>query len=204
VRGADDVVLDLKVIEQELHRQVVVRLDPAHLRGREDDHSRLLLREKTIYIGFNSQIELGAIARHDTGKGAALEFADQGASDQASMTGDEYFFRFFHNRSDDCGLAFSFLGQCAILSSWEKTERGWEFRKPISSLSAESLFGARAAAFSPRAEMIARSLRIIAGLPARISGMRSWRLDWISREAENSYCILDTIEMKTAWHPVGL
>jgi acyl-CoA reductase-like NAD-dependent aldehyde dehydrogenase len=28
--------------------------------------------------------------------------------------------------------------------------------------------------------------------------------DWRSREAENPYWILDTVEMKTAWHPIGL
>jgi acyl-CoA reductase-like NAD-dependent aldehyde dehydrogenase len=27
---------------------------------------------------------------------------------------------------------------------------------------------------------------------------------WASREAENPYWILDTVEMKTAWHPIGL
>ncbi len=30
------------------------------------------------------------------------------------------------------------------------------------------------------------------------------RADWGSREAENPYWILDTVEMKTAWHPIGL
>ncbi|PZR73133.1 MAG: aldehyde dehydrogenase, partial [Chthoniobacterales bacterium] len=28
--------------------------------------------------------------------------------------------------------------------------------------------------------------------------------EWRSREAENPYWILDTVEMKTAWHPIGL
>jgi acyl-CoA reductase-like NAD-dependent aldehyde dehydrogenase len=28
--------------------------------------------------------------------------------------------------------------------------------------------------------------------------------DWRRREAENPYWILDTVEMKTAWHPIGL
>jgi acyl-CoA reductase-like NAD-dependent aldehyde dehydrogenase len=28
--------------------------------------------------------------------------------------------------------------------------------------------------------------------------------DWRNREAENPYWILDTVEMKTAWHPIGL
>jgi hypothetical protein len=41
------------------------------------------------------------------------------------MTGDEYFVRLLHKRSDDCGLPFSFLRQCAILSSCENPERGW-------------------------------------------------------------------------------
>jgi hypothetical protein len=41
------------------------------------------------------------------------------------MTGDEYFVRLLHERSDDCGLPFSFLRQCAILSSRENQERGW-------------------------------------------------------------------------------
>ncbi len=62
VGRADDVVLDLQIIEQEFHRQVVVRLDPAHLGGREDNQSRFLFREKTIDLSFLSQIELGAIA----------------------------------------------------------------------------------------------------------------------------------------------
>jgi hypothetical protein len=30
------------------------------------------------------------------------------------MTSDEYFVRFLHKRSDDCGLPFSFLRRCAI------------------------------------------------------------------------------------------
>jgi len=28
--------------------------------------------------------------------------------------------------------------------------------------------------------------------------------DWATAEAENPYWILDTVEMKTAWHPIGL
>jgi hypothetical protein len=28
--------------------------------------------------------------------------------------------------------------------------------------------------------------------------------DWRSEAAENPYWILDTVEMKTAWHPIGL
>jgi hypothetical protein len=28
--------------------------------------------------------------------------------------------------------------------------------------------------------------------------------EWRGREAENPYWILDTVEMKTAWHPIGL
>ena len=28
--------------------------------------------------------------------------------------------------------------------------------------------------------------------------------EWRSPEAENPYWILDTVEMKTAWHPIGL
>ena len=27
---------------------------------------------------------------------------------------------------------------------------------------------------------------------------------WRSRDAENPYWILDTVEMKTAWHPIGV
>ena len=27
---------------------------------------------------------------------------------------------------------------------------------------------------------------------------------WQTEEAENPYWILDTVEMKTAWHPIGL
>jgi hypothetical protein len=29
-------------------------------------------------------------------------------------------------------------------------------------------------------------------------------LRWRGREAENPYWILDTVEMKTTWHPIGL
>jgi hypothetical protein len=28
--------------------------------------------------------------------------------------------------------------------------------------------------------------------------------DWRSPAAENPYWILDTVEIKTAWHPIGL
>ena len=91
VRRVDDVVLDLQVIEQEFHRQIVVRLDAAHFGGREDDQGRLLLREKTIDVRFISQIELGAIAESQVGESLVPEFADERAADQASMTGDEYF-----------------------------------------------------------------------------------------------------------------
>jgi hypothetical protein len=28
--------------------------------------------------------------------------------------------------------------------------------------------------------------------------------DWAKTGAENPYWILDTVEMKTAWHPIGL
>jgi hypothetical protein len=28
--------------------------------------------------------------------------------------------------------------------------------------------------------------------------------DWFGPEGENAYWILDTIEYKTAWHPIGL
>ena len=30
------------------------------------------------------------------------------------------------------------------------------------------------------------------------------RNEWSTRVAENPYWILDTVEMKTAWHPIGL
>jgi hypothetical protein len=29
-------------------------------------------------------------------------------------------------------------------------------------------------------------------------------VDWAKQDAENPYWILDTVEMKTAWHPIGL
>src|SRR2546423_15599840 len=57
----------------------------------------------------------------------------------------EDFFGFFHLGSDTCGLAFSFLRRCAILSSWEKPERGWESRKLTSCLSAGKFFPAKKA-----------------------------------------------------------
>ena len=28
--------------------------------------------------------------------------------------------------------------------------------------------------------------------------------EWVKADAENPYWILDTVEMKTAWHPIGL
>jgi hypothetical protein len=28
--------------------------------------------------------------------------------------------------------------------------------------------------------------------------------DWFSAKAENPYWILDTVEFKTAWHPIGV
>jgi hypothetical protein len=30
------------------------------------------------------------------------------------------------------------------------------------------------------------------------------REEWFSRKAEDPYRILDTVEFKTAWHPIGL
>ena len=91
VRSADDVVLDLQVIEQEFHRQVVVRLDAPHFGRGKDDQGRLLLREKTIDVRFIPQIELGAVAVSQVGKSFVPEFADERAADEASMPGDEYF-----------------------------------------------------------------------------------------------------------------
>ena len=130
MRSANNIALQLNVLEQEFHRQVVVRLDASHFGRREDDKSRLLFREKTIHIRFLPQIKLGAIAGDQVGKPLVPEFADKCASDQASMTGDEYFVRLFHKRSDDCGLPFSLLRRCAILSS-HKTARLSDHDDPL-------------------------------------------------------------------------
>jgi len=101
VRCANDVVLDLQIIEQEFHWQIVVRLDATHFGSREDNNGRLLFREKPIDVGFVPQVELSAIAGDQIRESLFPQFADEGASDQASMTGDEYFIRLLHKRSDD-------------------------------------------------------------------------------------------------------
>ena len=99
MRGADDVVLDLQILEQELDRQIVVRLDPAHLGGRQNDKRRFFLREKTSTARSSRQIEFGAIRVDQIGKTVRLQAAHQGAADEAAMAGNEDFIRFVHSRS---------------------------------------------------------------------------------------------------------
>jgi hypothetical protein len=114
VSGTNDVVLHLNVLEQEFHGQIIIRLDAPHPGGREDNNGRPLFLEKTFDSRLDHEIELRAIARHQVRKAVLLQLAQQRTPDETPMTGNEYFVRFLHKRSDDCGLPFSFLLKCAI------------------------------------------------------------------------------------------
>src|SRR5436305_8405688 len=114
-------------------------------------------------------------ARHQISEAFALQLSHERAADEAAMAGYEDFFGFFHLGSDTCGLAFSFLRRCAILSSWEKPERVWESRKLTSCLSAENLSAEKVAASCRRMESTARCSQITVAPRGRIFGTRSWR-----------------------------
>src|SRR5947207_7856520 len=113
-------------------------------------------------------------ARHQIIEAVALQFSHERAADEAAMAGYEDFFGFFHLGSDTCGLAFSFLRRCAILSSWEKPERGWESRKLTSCLSAGNLSAAKVAGCCRRTAATGRCSRITAAPREKIFATRSW------------------------------
>ena len=120
MRGADDVVLHAQVLEQELDRKVIVRLDAAYLRRREDDDVRPLVREERVHGGLIREIERGAIARHDIVKSVRFELPHDGATDQATMAGDKNLLPFFH---EACGALYHFLFSVDAQSSLRADRR---------------------------------------------------------------------------------
>ena len=94
--GPDDVVLHLQILEQKLDRQIVVCLDSAYFRGRQDHHRRLLLAKKAANRAFVAQVQMGTVAEEQIGESILLELANERAADEAPMTRDEDFIGFFH------------------------------------------------------------------------------------------------------------
>ena len=94
--GANDVVLDLQIFDEEFYRLVVVRLDPADFRGGQNHDRWFLSGKKTVDRLRVAQIQGGAVAHEQTGKAVCLELSNERAANQPAMARDKDFVRFFH------------------------------------------------------------------------------------------------------------
>ena len=100
MRGANDVVLDLEIAEQELDGKIVVRLDSSNFCRSKNDNVRFFLWRKNPRPPARiREIELGAIAFHQIGETIRLKSAHQRATNQSAMAGDENFVRFVPSQS---------------------------------------------------------------------------------------------------------
>src|SRR5205814_8216642 len=96
VRGPNDVVLALEILDEEFDRQIVVRLDPTNFRGREHGQGRFLRRKETVDGLTVTQIQVRAIPGDEIGEIALFELSNERAANEATMARDEDFVGFFH------------------------------------------------------------------------------------------------------------
>jgi hypothetical protein len=115
VRGADQVVLDLQILEKELNRLIVIRLDPAHFCRRHDDNPGPFLGKEFLDSLAIHQVKLSPGAGHQSGKSLGTQLAQDGAADETTMASYEDRFVLFHQVLDSIRLAFPFSSRCAIL-----------------------------------------------------------------------------------------
>jgi len=73
--SVNNVVLDLEILEKELHRRISICLDPPDACGRQDNNGRFLFGEKPINASRISQLELRTRARHQVMEPGVLQFA---------------------------------------------------------------------------------------------------------------------------------
>src|SRR5579862_2446942 len=87
IRGLDEVVLDLQVVQKELDGKVVVRLDAADRRRGDDHQSRLFPLEKAGDGFALRQVQLGVGAGEDFLIPVLPQIADDSAPDETPMPG---------------------------------------------------------------------------------------------------------------------
>ena len=156
MRGADDVVLDPQVIEQKLHRQIVVRLDSADLRRGENDNIRFFLCEKILDRTLIRQVELSAIAFKQVRETIRFESTHESASDQPTMSRDKNSFRFIQARH--WRISIFFFAALRNRELCERKSHALRSRKPTSCLSAVNLCVVRTDVFCRRTGQTARIL----------------------------------------------
>jgi hypothetical protein len=107
---------------------------------------------------------------------------------------------------DISGLAFPFQQFYAILASCNESRLGWRSKRHTSCSSAEN-------SFAPRTAVCCRARGKVGALLTFLSRFQhTWSAnpDAIFQkkcrgpEAKHAYWILDTVEMKTAWHSIAL
>jgi hypothetical protein len=96
MRSANHIVLHLKVLDQKFDRLIPIRLDPPYSRRRHDDNGRFLLGKEPVHFRFIHQIQLCTIPCHHILETLPRQSAHERAANQASMTGDEYFYGLLH------------------------------------------------------------------------------------------------------------
>ena len=102
MRGGKDGILDLEVVEQEIDGLCVAGLDAANLGGGENHIIGALSREEGVGGMRITQIELGLAAGDDLPLRLRGVVTQQGATDEAVVTGDE---KFAARRRHDCSFS---------------------------------------------------------------------------------------------------
>jgi hypothetical protein len=85
------IVLNPQIIEEELDRKIVVRLDATDFCRSKNYDRRLFLNEKIAHRSFIGQIKLGSVALRQVIETFTLETADYRAARKTAMAGDEDF-----------------------------------------------------------------------------------------------------------------
>src|SRR5207248_3743664 len=91
MRGGDDVVLNPQIIEQKLHRLIVVCFDTADFGSRENHDLRFFFGKKLVHGRYVSQIELAPVALKQVLKAGRLERSDKRAADHSPVASDKDF-----------------------------------------------------------------------------------------------------------------
>src|SRR3984893_4976786 len=171
--GGDDVVLNAQIIEQKLHRLIVVRFDPADLGRGENDDLRFLFGEKPGDGSLVAEIQFAPVALYQVGEARGLERTGQRAADHSPVAGDEDFIGGLdrHQRIS----IFLFWRFTQFSPSCNESKCGSRSKRPISCSSAENLSAAKMAGFCRLAEMAALCWPTSAALRKRIFATRSSR-----------------------------
>jgi Aldehyde dehydrogenase family len=109
-RSLDHVVLNPEILQEELYREIVVRLDPSDLRGSNDRNDRQLRCEKCAHGFTLTKVDFTPVADQKARIARLLEFAEDCSPSQTAVTGYEN--GFFDMHSAD---ASSRVNRCIAL-----------------------------------------------------------------------------------------